>query len=151
MKNSRNAIFYLLNKARIEIRLIRSKKSNFRVDLGWPRVWSQSTRMVETSPTMYNLCFYDIGNTLAHVWYSPAVNFVFNRDLKIIINSLFDIQFYKTIQIIENCENNRQISDHKAEGSILRVTQPESDSTKNKQQIKGWNHLKDSYRIQMCD
>jgi hypothetical protein len=36
-------IFYLFNQARIDIRLIRSN----RVDLGWPRVWSQSTRMVE--------------------------------------------------------------------------------------------------------
>ncbi len=28
--------------------------------------------MFETSPTMYNLCFYDVGNILVHVWCSSA-------------------------------------------------------------------------------
>jgi hypothetical protein len=57
---------------KICIRYVDRKKWNFRVDLGWSRVWPQSTRMVETSPTMYNLCFYDVGNILVHVWYSQA-------------------------------------------------------------------------------
>ncbi len=87
------AIFYLLNKARIEIRLIWSKKVDFRVDLGWARVWSQSTRMVETSPTMYNLCFYDVGNILVHVWYSPAEKLLF-----IIKENSGILSWYKRIQ-----------------------------------------------------
>jgi hypothetical protein len=32
--------------------------------------------MVETSPTMYNLCFYHVGNVFVHVWYSPAEEYL---------------------------------------------------------------------------
>ncbi len=54
--------------------------------------------MVETSPTMYNLCFYDVGNIPVHVCYSPAQMFA-NVDANI-------INILKTDKVTPNYHQN---------------------------------------------
>jgi len=57
------------------------------------------------------------------------------------------IQFDEPVQIITNCKNNRNICYYKPKRPVLRIPQPERNSTNDKQQIKSWNHLKNSSRI----
>ncbi len=94
-------------KLKSKFDLLDREESNFRVDFGWPRVWSKSTRMVETSPTMYDLCFYDVGNILVHVWYSPAREYLCKKhcpscDIRLNKLKKSDIRAVSSVKLLKN-------------------------------------------------
>jgi hypothetical protein len=69
--------------------------------------------MVETSPTMYNLCFYDVGNILVHVWYSPADSFVLEIQTDDVYHDIID-NFLNNFDL-SNYSNNHPIFYNKVE------------------------------------